>query len=190
MKKDWVLTQEALDGLLDWLDHDREQAALEYERIRGRLIRIFIGRGCYLAEELADETINRVTVRVPELANYEGEKILYFYVVARNVYREWMRDPRRFAAEVPQHLVFVPPVPNHEDDKFNCLDRCWEKLTEENRNLFEEYNREEKGAKSKHREILAKRQGIAINALRIRAHRIRIQLKHCMNECLEQIPAH
>ena len=44
MKKNWELSQEAFDALLIWLDSDREQAALKYERIRGGLIKIFTGR--------------------------------------------------------------------------------------------------------------------------------------------------
>jgi hypothetical protein len=46
MNKDWELSQEAFDALLDWLDSDREQAALKYETIRRSLIKIFTGRGC------------------------------------------------------------------------------------------------------------------------------------------------
>src|SRR5689334_18556794 len=63
MNKDWVLSQEAFDALLDWLDSDREQAGIKYEDIRGRLVMMFAARGCVDAEDLADETINRVTQR-------------------------------------------------------------------------------------------------------------------------------
>ena len=61
MRKDWFLSQEAFDALLKWLDSDREQAAMKYEEIRKRLIKIFTGRDCVEAEDLADETINRVS---------------------------------------------------------------------------------------------------------------------------------
>jgi len=39
MKKEWVLTQEAFDRLLGWLDPDRESAGEKYEAIRLRLIK-------------------------------------------------------------------------------------------------------------------------------------------------------
>jgi hypothetical protein len=52
MNKNWVLSQEAFDALLDWLDPDREQAGIKYEQIRLRLIKIFTGRGCSDAEDL------------------------------------------------------------------------------------------------------------------------------------------
>jgi hypothetical protein len=46
MKKDWVLTQDAFDKLLNWLDSDRERAGQKYETIRLRLIKIFTCRRC------------------------------------------------------------------------------------------------------------------------------------------------
>ena len=64
MHKDWSLSQEDFDALLAWLDPEREQAGLKYEQIRGSLIKIFTGRGCTDPEELADETINRVTAKI------------------------------------------------------------------------------------------------------------------------------
>jgi DNA-directed RNA polymerase specialized sigma24 family protein len=190
MRKDWVLTQEALDGLFDWLDEDRQQAALEYEKIRRKLIRIFVGRRCHVAEELADETINRVTVKVQKLVVYEGDKALYFYAVANNVYREWLRDPARTNCEPPVFKAVTPSEPNEDEDKYECLERCWKELNEDSRSLFLEYNREEKSAKIKHRHRLAQQYGIASNALRIRAHRVRARLKQCVTDCLEQMPAH
>ena len=66
MKTGWVLTQEDFDRLLRWLDANLEAAGKEYEAIRQRLIKIFARRGCSEAEDLADETINRVT----ETGNY------------------------------------------------------------------------------------------------------------------------
>src|SRR5687767_14618722 len=92
MKRDWALTQDAFASLLNWLDADREQAAMQYEAIRLRLIKIFTCRGCTEAEELADETINRVTARVEEVAKeYQGEPARYFYGVCRHVYHEYQR---------------------------------------------------------------------------------------------------
>ena len=58
MNKDWILTQESFDALLNWLDPRREEAGQKYEDIRLRLIKIFTCRGCLEPEDLADETIN------------------------------------------------------------------------------------------------------------------------------------
>ncbi|MFL6230009.1 MAG: hypothetical protein ACJ741_14655, partial [Pyrinomonadaceae bacterium] len=67
MSKQWTLTRDAFEGLLTWLDSDREQAGKKYEDIRSSLIKIFTWRGVAEAEELADETINRVARKVKDL---------------------------------------------------------------------------------------------------------------------------
>ncbi|HVS20925.1 MAG TPA: hypothetical protein VHD88_03710 [Pyrinomonadaceae bacterium] len=59
-----VLQQEDFGRLLVWLDPDPERVGAIYERIRWRLIAILASRGCALAEELADETIDRVARRL------------------------------------------------------------------------------------------------------------------------------
>jgi DNA-directed RNA polymerase specialized sigma24 family protein len=61
-----------------------------------------------------------------------------------------------------------------------------EQLPQGNRELVLEYYRDEKRAKINHRKELAERMGIAPNALRIRAHRIRLTLQQCVRACLEQ----
>lgn len=186
MKKDWVLTQEAFDALLEWLDMDREKAALEYLRIRGKLIKIFLGRGCPVPDELTDETINRVTRRVPELGNYEGEKALYFYRVAHYVYMEWIKEEKNR----PTPPIIVAENSQEKEFKDQCLQRCLAGLPEKNRSLFIDFTLKEKRAKVEHRMILANEHGITINALRIRVHRIRIELRQCMTKCLEEMPVH
>ena len=83
VRKEWDLTQENFDQLLAWLDPNREQAGRRYEDIRRKLVKIFVSRGCIIAEELADETINRVAMKVHEIVDtYTGDPALYFYGVA------------------------------------------------------------------------------------------------------------
>jgi DNA-directed RNA polymerase specialized sigma24 family protein len=50
--------------------------------------------------------------------------------------------------------------------------------------LVLQYYQEEKGAKIEHRRAMAERLGIPLNALRIRAHRIRVALRDCVSDCL------
>lgn len=91
-KKEWILTEEALDGLLSWLDSDRNHAGERYVAILQKLLKYFRSHGCISPEDLADETINRVIGKVPQLAPvYVGDPALYFFGVARNVHREYLR---------------------------------------------------------------------------------------------------
>lgn len=196
MKKEWVVTQKALDDLLDWLDADRDRAGLKYESIRARLIKIFTCRGCGEAEDLADETINRVTAKLSGIAeSYSGDPALYFYGVAHKVHQEYLR--RKFPVQESSHYLgannqtaTVSEAAESIEEEYACLERCMEQLSQENRQLVIEYYQEEKRAKIDHRRRLAEEMGIALNALRIRAHRIRLQLQECVKACLEQAPAH
>ena len=179
--KEWVLTKESFDSLLAWLDPNRDQAGRKYEDIRRKLIKIFTCRGCLTPEELADETINRVAKRVPDVAGtYTGDPALYFYGVAQKVQLEYLR--RKLAPLPP-----LPPEPAEDiEQEYECLEKCMQQLTEQNRELVLQYYREEKQAKIDHRKELAQKLDIGLNALRIRAHRIRASLQDCVLNCLER----
>jgi DNA-directed RNA polymerase specialized sigma24 family protein len=66
-----------------------------------------------------------------------------------------------------------------------CFDKCLEGLSSERRFLIVEYYQQERRDKIDRRQKLAERLGIPQNALRIRAHRIRVALENCITECLE-----
>src|SRR5436190_22293295 len=199
MKKDWVLTQDGLDSLLGWLDSDRNRAGRKYEIVRVRLVKIFICRGCSEAEELADETINRVIVRVEEIAkNYEGDPLAYFCGVAHKVHLEYLRKSnlRRVetAAEGFTDMASPSrPTDDGEDSEYEhlqrCLEHCLEQLPEADRQLVLGHYQHEKQAKIDHRKQLAAQLGIALNALRIRACRIRAVLEACVRDCVRELPA-
>jgi DNA-directed RNA polymerase specialized sigma24 family protein len=180
MKKNWVLTQQSFDGLLAWLNPDREQAGARYEHIRSGLIKIFSCRGCIEPEDLSDEVINRVINKLPDVeVNFAGDPERYFFGVANKVFLEYLR--RKPAP--------VSPAPREDKDQlepaFKCLEVCMTHLTAKNRELVLEYYQEEKRAKIEHRRFLAEKLGIAANALRIRAHRIRASLEKCVFNCLD-----
>ena len=53
---------------------------------------MFVSKGFSDAEDLADETINRVAKKLPEIQDtYVGEPARYFHGVARYILREMMR---------------------------------------------------------------------------------------------------
>jgi len=87
MSKRQSPTREAFDKLLAWLDPDRDQAVELYERIYFRVVRILAAKGCFEAEELADQTVNIVASKIDELTKtYQGDPALYFYGVAKKIH--------------------------------------------------------------------------------------------------------
>ena len=176
------------DSLMAWLapagpdgPEDRDRAALKYEQIRQRLIKIFACRGCPDADVLADTTIERVTRKVPEVApSFKGDPALYFYGVAQKVFLESLRKPP--ATYVP------PPAQDSEEVERDhaCLERCMEELSPPRRKLVLDYYRDDGRAKIDRRREMAEALGIAQNALRIRVHRIRTTLQRCVQSCVEK----
>ncbi|MFN0084130.1 MAG: RNA polymerase sigma factor [Blastocatellia bacterium] len=179
-KKEWELSEEAFERLLEWLGGDREAGGRKYEEIRRGLVKMFTCRGCMWAEELADEVINRVVRKIFALVEtYEGDPALYFYGVAQNVCREYLSaKPRPFA----------PPVAPPEDleAEEECLEHCMRTIGPEKSALALEYFSERRHAKIDLHQEMARRLGININALRIRVHRIRAALRTCVLDCLRQ----
>ena len=174
------ITKEQFDELLRWLNPDREKAAAQYEWIRKRLIKIFVSRGSHIAEELADNTINRVARKLPEIRDsYVGEPAHYFSGVASYIWRESLRKEK-----VP---AITPPTPSvqsaDEERDYACLEKCLAELPSSDRDLAISYYQHEKHAKIDHRKKLAEQLGLAMNALRIRACRIRVGLLKCVEIC-------
>lgn len=181
MKSDLSLTEEQFGQLLAWLDPDRSRAGERYEAIRRRLITIFLNRQCDEAEDLADETINRVAKKVAGLKDtYTGEPALYFYGVAKNVYMEYSRERHR-------PLQLPPPVtPRSElEPQLRCLDECLNKLNPDSRELILSYYQEQQRAKISSHKKMSETLGVNAGALRARTHRIRVKLEKCVRECLE-----
>ena len=168
--------------MLAWLDVDPGRAGEKYEVIRRRLITIFLNRRCDEAEDLADETINRVAGKVAVLRDtYVGEPTLYFYGVAKRVFMEHLRRCSRRPKPPP------PEPPRTEmEPHLKCLDECLEKLNPENRQLILSYYEGQKQAKiTSHKEMGAVLR-VNAGALRARVHRIRGKLEKCVLECLER----
>jgi DNA-directed RNA polymerase specialized sigma24 family protein len=174
------LRQEDFDRLLDWLDGDREQAGLIYERIRWRLVAILASRGCLIPEEVADETIDRVARRVIDIRDsYKGDKAIYFLGVMNNVHHEYLRRP-----SLPR-LVEPDENADSREQMHMCLEQCLDKLAPYSRQLIEKYYTENKQAKIDLRRRIARELGIKSTTLRLRALRIREKLQTCIEHCLE-----
>jgi RNA polymerase sigma factor (sigma-70 family) len=188
----WTLTQDSFNKLLMQLGSNPEDAGLEYERIRGRLIKYFEWQKCFDPEELADETINRVTKGLENGKEiWASNPLSFFYGVARNVAREQWGKKETISLEQlgprDHHLRQQDEVSEPEksqDQEFYCLEECASALPDTQRNLIVTYYFGEKSMKIHKRKELADGFGISMNALRIRAHRIREELEACVSGCV------
>jgi DNA-directed RNA polymerase specialized sigma24 family protein len=179
---------EVMQAFLSWLGGNPSAGALRYEEIRQRLILLFRYRGSHMAEELADETIDRTAHAVlrPDFY-YQGDPIAYFRGVARNVYLEWQRRERKYPTDpIPDGGLESPapePFVEVESPPQVCLDRCLKRLPDARRTLLIRYYQSEKRAKIDGRQLLANELGIGPNALRIQVFRLRNTLRRCVERC-------
>src|ERR1044072_3114149 len=184
MKKQWGLSQSEFDRLLSWLGAEPEQAGQKYESIRRGLIELFEGWKCCQPEDLADETINRVAVKVETVApNYSGDPALYFYGVAKNVRHEYLRQ--KPVLPLLPNAVARANESNKKKQLYAGLDRCIDELAPADKNMILLYYQGDKRAKVEARKWLGEQISVTSNALRVRVHRLRAILERCVERCLE-----
>jgi DNA-directed RNA polymerase specialized sigma24 family protein len=185
VKKSEPPSQQEFDKMLDWLDPDRDRAAEKFLEIRTRVTKILVRRQCYAAEELWDETANRVCHRVKDIADgYVGDPTLYFYAVAKLVHLEWLHYEKWKRDRVDDKPP-APPDPDEDVERIHdCLERCLQKLNADDHEMILKYYEKETRAKIEQRKELAERLVISLNSLRMRVHRINGHLQKCITACL------
>jgi DNA-directed RNA polymerase specialized sigma24 family protein len=193
LKKEWTLTSDAFHRLLKWLDQSKESGGQSYLEMRRRLIAYFDRKNCVYPDELADQTLNRVARRLEEEEIISDTPAHYCYIVARYIFVESLRGKQK--NEVPLETATQPTAKQSaaydlEDESQNreklmgCLDQCTEKLEPLNRDLITGYYYGERRAKIENRRALAAELGVTVNALSIRACRIRDKLEACVENCV------
>jgi len=178
------ISKENFEELLNWLAPDRENAGQIYVSIRDRLIKIFYARGCHTAEEMADETIDRITKKIKTLsATYKGNPYKYFYGVAKKVLLEYSRQPK--TQELPANLMKTETTDEVSEKYYECLEKCLAKMSHEHNQLIIEYYQGERKTKINRRKAMVVRMGISSQALRVRVSRMRESLQKCVSKCVD-----
>lgn len=198
-KKDWTLNREAFRQFLSWLDEGVESHGERYLEMRRRLSRYFDYRNCPSPDDLADETLNRVARKLEEKGEIvDATAAHYCYIVARLVFLESRRRKEHNApslddTERPGGFMAGLAAPSDpstdaaaKEKLFSCLERCLSKLRTQDRELILEYYRGEQRDKIERRSQMATHFGLTMNALSIRACRIRAKLETCVRACSEQ----
>ena len=191
MARDSAIPPESFDEILAWLNPDRDVAAAIYIQLREDLTKIFTWNRCPDPEGSTDEVVDRVARKVHNLRHtFVGDPKLYFYGVARNLIKE---IPKRLQRELSLEGTELASSPRSEAAqetatmREDCLRACLQKLRGDKRELILEYYAKDKQAKIDHRAEMARRLGISVDALRVKAHRIRTTLEECSKRCLERM---
>ncbi len=185
-----TLTADSFQFLLDRLDGDPATAAAKYEELRVRISHLLRWRGSTVAhsDELADRTLDRVAAKLAS-----GEQIenihAFAAAVARFIWLEHSRKDRTVAVgdDLPE-IAVEPDLSFLEDPdaRIQCLRRCVENsFTDEDKRLVVGYYDTDADEKAKSaRKRLAESFGLTLNALKVRACRLRMRLEACINDCV------
>jgi DNA-directed RNA polymerase specialized sigma24 family protein len=194
-KKDWELTQSAFHRLLNWFDEGTDSGGQKYLEMRYRLTKYFDRKNCMSPDELADETLNRVARRLMEEGSItDTTPAKYCYTIAKYVFLEYLREQGRGNMRLDELIASGKSIDNRavlaeereKERRLDCLERCTQKLDPDTRELIFQYYSGEQRVKIENRRSLASRLGISMNALSIRACRIREKLESCVRECMSR----
>ena len=194
-KKDRTLTSHTFQGLLGWLDEGTNSDGQKYLEMRSRLVSYFDRKNLSNVDELADETLNRVARRLEDEGAIESETpAKYCYVVARFILMEHLRETQKervMVESISQHQPSQTVAEHHSNQEIeikekmlNCLENCTLQLDPVNHKIITRYYVGKERAKIENRRELAASLGITVNALSIRACRLRDKLEVCVRQCL------
>lgn len=196
-KRDWALTQTAFNKLLAWMDEQEDSRGEKYLETRRRLVSYFDRKNCLAPDELADETLNRVARRLEEEGSItDATPAQYCYITAKFVFLEYLRRTERAEVSLDQlpasnRVSFATAVTLERGEeavskerRMDCLERCMQVLDEESREIIIQYYRGDGRAKIENRRAMARALGVTVNALSIRACRLRDKLEACVSKCL------
>lgn len=185
------LTNNGFQLLLALLDPAADSAAEKYEDLRLRLFKYFVWScGCpeSRADGLADATLDRVASKLEQGTAVENVRA-YSLATARFIWLEHGREVREdgWGDEMPD-VPATTPEDDEPDERYMCLEACMDAIRNpSDRQLILDYYDAEEGEKNKdHRKNLARRLGLEVGALKVRACRLRKGLEKCVRECLEK----
>lgn len=174
------LTSEALEKLLTTFSDDKRAAATAYADLRDSLIRFFQLRGVSDPDEAADETLDRIPERINPTTKKDDVKFIAFSI-AKFVFLEKIRqEQKQKAAAEGFYEQRAAPQSLGEADGFEILRECFQSLYDRERALLLEYFADLPSHQlSAHRQHMAERERLDLNALRNRISRLRKRLEDC-----------
>jgi hypothetical protein len=184
------LDSASLQALLDALEDHAADQGIAYERLRSRLIRFFTWNRCIEPEDLADVALDRLAKKIasgesvidPQKLVTGIARMLLHENTARQIRERKMLSRLRWSlnqSATREEMLHV---------REEALEHCLERMPAESRSLLERYYTGDAGARIRQRQQLASELGIALNALRNRALRLRTQLDTCTSAYLSEGP--
>jgi DNA-directed RNA polymerase specialized sigma24 family protein len=176
----------AFRQFLHWLDDGTDSRGEKYLEMRRRLVAYFDRKNCVAPDDLADETLNRVARRLEEEAGAitGTAPAQYCYITAKFVFLEYLREGTRAQTSLSEMspieadaVLGAAPAADDEAQSKERLSAC-----PADRDLILDYYQGKQRSKIEGRRVLATRLRLSVNALSIKACRIRNKLEVCVRE--------
>jgi hypothetical protein len=179
------ITSEALNQLLAALSDDRVAAGLAYTKLRDSLIRFFQIKGDSDPDDSADETLDRVALKVTQ--NVDIPDLTKFsFGVARFVFMERVKlDRKERIAAKGFYADKISITPESESDDFLHLRECFNHLAGDEKQLLHEYFADIPNPDLfEQRKKMQTKYDITLSGLRVKIFRLRERLENCLKEKL------
>ena len=169
------IDQTIFDELFKLLEPDAASTQSRFSQCRRKLSRFFVWRHCEDPDNLADETIVRLLKNVNNGQKISAQRpYSYVYGIASNVFHEYLRVRKKNVVLTELSLSETAVTPGED----GCGSLCLKKLDPNKRELLVHYYLD-----NEDRDKIAEEQLGSINALRLKIHRIKQELKRCWEDC-------
>lgn len=181
MPKD--LTSDSFAKLLGALSADEAEAAQLYTKLHESLVNYFKLKGISSPDRAADETIDRIPERITPETKREDIRFIAFSV-AKFVFLEKIRQEKRRLNADENYYQKKGTTDNFgEKDEYEPLRECFNNLYQHEKEMLVNYFADLAGDElSAHRQKMADREEIDLNALRNRVSRLRKRLEECIKK--------
>jgi RNA polymerase sigma factor (sigma-70 family) len=150
------------------------ESAERYLRLRKRLVIYFEGRGCWNAEDLADESLMRLVPAVSK-PGFDGNAEALAFGIARNVLYEWRRKEGVFSPLGDVEPASPRACPISADEAAAVAAKAIAQIKSQDRELLEQYFIDRLTA-----DEMAARWNLSPAGIRTRIHRLRGRLQRIL----------
>jgi DNA-directed RNA polymerase specialized sigma24 family protein len=180
------LNAEILKKVLELLDPDAGQAAVEYGKLHERLTRFFEWNNADDPTALADEALDRLGRRALDDREIRSASSFVLGVARHLLQEERRRQARDAKAKRSWADLSAIPSSTELERMDEALQRSLARMKPDRRNLIEAYYAHSGAEKIKEHQDLAARHQLSLNALRNRVFRLRKELELSVRSYLDR----
>lgn len=176
------LTVESLSFLLAKFSENERQAADAYTKLRDSLVRFFALKGDFEPDAAADETLDRVALKVAAKTPIE-DLTKYSFGVARLVFLERLRSSQKEKKAAADFYAGRKPPLSAETDDFRFFRECFKALPDAERDFLRKYFADLPFQKLVElRRLLNGEMGFSAGQAQVKIFRLRKRLEQCVRK--------